>query len=354
MRKGTLSLASLFLLSISTISNAGSLTVANSNLEMGGGVTTAYFYVTNVGEEPNDKFTVTNLDFDLKSNISSEITFEAGLGSSHLPDLLTPFDEVEFEVEFAWVDIELTEKFSVSAGKLLTNIGYELFDTFNNPNYHYGLVWYGQPVNYPGVRFTYNIDEDVQIYGEYNHDTSGKFVGITPKDAAAAGIIGSIGNFNFALNYFDYAGTKNIADIVLATQIANFDVALNADYQWLDDGAKDTLKALGATDVEDYAYGIALYLIPHVTEHIVVPVRIEYVYDGQSTNGTTVIDEGIYGISGDNAWSFTITPTWHPTKNTYFRGEFAYVVTDEKGFENENGEEKDNRTLVGVEAGFLF
>ncbi len=342
------------LISVSS-SLAGSITVANSNIEMAGGITAAYFYMTNVGEEPNDQFTVTNLDFDMFSRINSVITFEAGLGSAHLPDLIEPISEAEFELEFAFLDIKLTDKFSVSAGKLLTNVGYELFDTFNNPNYHYGIVWYGEPVFYPGVRFTYDIDEDIQIYGEYNQDSSGVIQGITPKDAVATGIIGSLDGIKFAINYFDYANTKNLANLVLATQIANFDIALNVDYQWLDDGAKEAIKNAGATDVEDYGYGIALYLIPHITKHITVPVRIEYAYDGKSTDASgNTVNEGIYGIAGDNAWTFTITPTWSPTKNTYVRGEFAYIVTDEKGFENEDGEEKDNRTFVGVETGFLF
>jgi hypothetical protein len=340
---------------ITSLSNAGTITVANSDIEMRGGITTSYFYMTNIGEEPKDQFTVTNLDFDLASRITSQITFEAGLGSAHLPDLLEPISEAEFEVEFAWLDIELTEKLSITAGKLLTNVGYELFDTFNNPNYHYGLVWWGQPVKYSGARITYNIDEDVQIYAEYNQDKAGTIANITPKDAAAAGIITSIGDLNIALNYFDYAGTKNLVDLVLTTQVANFDVALNIDYQWLDDGAKDAIKSAGAVDVEDYGYGIALYLIPHITENITVPFRVEYVYDGKSVDSTGhTIDEGIYGIAGDTAWSFTITPTWSPTKNTYIRGEFAYVVTDEKGFENEDMEEKDNRSFVGVELGFIF
>ncbi|NPA53558.1 MAG: outer membrane beta-barrel protein [Aquificae bacterium] len=353
MRKLKL-IAAATLVSFSLV-NAGSLKVLNSDVEMAGGITASYFYMDNVGEEPKDQFSVTNLDFDLSSNFNSYIRFEAGLGAAHLPDLLEPVSEAEFEVEFAWLEIQISENSVISAGKLLTNVGYELFDTFNNPNYHYGLVWWGQPVNYAGARFTYSLDEDIQFYAEYNHDTAGAVAGITPRDAAATGIIGSIGNFNFALNYFDYANTKNLVDVVFATQVANFDVALNIDYQWLDDGPKDSLKTLGAKDVEDYGYGVALYLIPHVTDKIIVPVRIEFVYDGKTVNQNgEVIDEGIYGIAGDDAWSFTITPTWAPTKNTYIRGEFAYVVTDEKGFENEDGEEEDNRSFVGVELGFLF
>ncbi len=335
--------------------NAGSISVANSDIEMTGGITAAYFYMTNIGEEPNDQFTVTNFDFDLSSNINSVISFEAGIGSAHLPDLMSPIGESDFEVEFAWVDIELSEDSNVSAGKLLTNVGYELFDTFNNPNYHYGLVWWGQPVHYPGVRLTYNIDEDVQFYAEYNHDSSGSIKGIKPEDAIAAGIIGSLGSLNIAVNYFDYMGTKNLLDLVLTTHIADFDVALNIDYQWLDDGAKAKIKDAGSVDTEDKAYGIAFYLTTHVSDTVSVPVRIEYVYDGESKDGAgNTVDKGIYGISGDNAWSFTITPTWHPLKNTYVRGEFAYVVMDKKGFENDKGEEKDNRSFFGVELGFIF
>ncbi len=328
--KKFLLLAAVGLLTFSA-ANAGSITVANSDIEMSGGVTAAYFYTTNIGKNANnDYFSVTNFDIDLTAKVNSAITFEAGIGEAILPDLLDPKPSAEgFEVEYAYVNIAPVDNLTISAGKLLTNVGYELYDTFNNPNYHYGLVWWGQPVTYPGARLTYTVMEGMDVYAEYTQDGT---------DSFAVGSLGSFNGIDYAISYFDYAASKNLVDLVLSTEIAGIQVALNADYQWLDDSAKEGGK-------DDSAWGAALYVIPNITDTVSVPVRIEYISEGNSE---------IYGVAGDNAWSFTITPTWKPTKNTYLRAEIAYVNTDEKGFTDDDGSNKDNRVSAGIEAGFLF
>ena len=105
----------------------------------------------------------------------------------------------------------------------------------------------------------------------------------------------------------------------------------------------DTAKTPGN---DDSAYGIALYLSTKI-DVFEIPVRIEYVNDGTSE---------IYSVAGNDAWTFTITPTWRPTQNTFLRAEFAYISTDKKGFPDDNGvlNQKDSRTVMGVEAGFVF
>jgi len=331
---------------------AGTLKVANSDIEMSGGVTAGYFYTTNSDVE--DYFTVPTFAIDLTTEAHSVIGFTAGFGLTKHPALLDPNPHGEFEVEYAWVSIRPVEGLTIDAGKLLTNIGYELYHTYENKNYTYGLVWWAQPVNYPGARITYSITENVDVYAEYSHDTAGSIFAITPSDAFAIGSLGSFGIVDYAISYLDYNRSKNLIDLVLSTEYEGIEVGLNFDYQWMDDTAKQSLQNAGATSIDDTAYGIALYLSTKV-DVFELPVRIEYVNDGSATDSAgNIVCDGIYGVAGDSAWSFTITPTYRPSTNTYVRAEFAYVSTDDKGFVDKSGNLKDNRTFVGVEAGFIF
>ncbi|NPA16248.1 outer membrane beta-barrel protein [Persephonella sp.] len=353
--KKVMGLAAAGLLAAGTAS-AGTLTVANSDMTMGGGVTAGYFYVTNNGAGQNtDYFTVSNFVIDLKGK-SGIISYKASFGSVVQPDLLegTLSKSSSFGLSYGWVTISPVEGLSIDAGKLTTNIGYELYHTYDNKNYTFGLVWWGQPVTYPGARVNYSVADGVDVYAEYTQDTAGSVFTVSPTDAYAVGVIGSMENVSYAVSYFDYNKTKNLIDVVLSTEIEGFELGLNFDYQWMDDTAKKALQNAGATSIDDTAYGIALYVSTKV-DVFELPVRIEYVNDGSATDAAgNVVCDGIYGVAGDSAWSFTVTPTYRPSANTYVRAEFAYVSTDKKGFSDDKGNAKDSRTVIGVEAGFLF
>ncbi|WP_457643216.1 outer membrane beta-barrel protein [Persephonella sp.] len=312
---------------------AGTLTVANSDMKMGGGVTAGYFYVTNNGPD-NDYFTVSNFVVDLKGK-SGIISYKASFGSVVQPDLLdypSVSSSASFKLSYGWVTIAPVEGLSIEAGKLVTNIGYELYHTYDNKNYMFGLVWWGQPVTYPGARVNYSVMDGVDVYAEYTQGHG------SANDAFAVGSLGSLGGVDYAVSYFDYSAWKNLIDVVLSTEVEGIEFGVNADYQWLDDAAK-------SAGQDDTAYGIALYLSTKV-DVFELPVRIEYINEGTS---------GIYGVAGDRAWSFTVTPTYRPSSNTYVRAEFAYVNSDKKGtFVDDKGNAKDSRTVIGVEAGFLF
>ena len=329
MKKLVGTLAAAGFLAVSA--TAGTINVANSDIEMEGGVSAGYFYTSNIGSSNTDYFTVSSFAVDLKAE-AKPIGFTAGFGASGQPDLLdtTQPPTANFEVEYAWLTIKPIEGLTLDAGKLTTNIGYELYHTYDNPNYNFGLVWYGQPFVYPGARATYTVADGINVYAEYDQDT---------KDAFAVGSIGSLGNIDYAVSYFDYAKGRNLVDVVLSTNAGGIDIGLNADYQWLDSSKKQAGK-------DSSAFGIALYITPSLSKTISVPVRIEYINQGTSD----IYDSGI----GKNAKSFTITPTWKPTENTYLRAEFAYVSTDAKYFTDRKGNQKSSRTIVGVEAGFSF
>ena len=215
---------------------------------------------------------------------------------------------------------------SVDAGVLTTNVGYELADTYSNPNITFGAIWNAQPFIYPGVRVTVSPLENVNLYAEYNQESN--------SDNFAVGALGELNDISFGLTYYDYRAYKNLIDVVLSYSIGMLDLGLNADYQWLDDSAK-------TPGQDDSAYGIALYLTP-TFGRLSVPVRLEYFDEGTS---------GIYFDGADKGYTATITPTFKPTENSFIRAEVAYVSTDKKVFKNGT---KDNKTTFAVELGFTF
>ncbi|WP_457623703.1 outer membrane beta-barrel protein [Persephonella sp.] len=316
---------------------AGSLTVANSNIEMSGAVTAGYFYVTNEGAgKNNDYFTVSNFSVGLKSKDKGFIGFVSYFGDNTWDGLLGRTKN-KFKVKYAWLSINPMKGLTIDAGILTTNIGYELYHSYQNLNYTFGMVWNAQPVTYPGARVTYSVAEGIDVYAEYNQDTT-----FGQDDSFALGSIGSVGGIDYAVSYYDGNATRNLIDVVLSYALAGTDVGLNLDYHWLDDAMKTAGK-------DDTAYGVALFINPAVAPNVTVPVRVEYINQGTSD---------IYAYDGksigESAYSVTVTPTYKPTDNTYIRCEFAYVTTDKAVFADDKGNSKDSKTFVGFEAGFMF
>ena len=68
-----------------------------------------------------------------------------------------------------------------------------------------------------------------------------------------------------------------------------------------------------------------------------------------------MIGSGIYLTGEGSTWSFTITPTWKPTKNTFARVEATYVKAKEDIFiKDDNSDVKDSNYSLAFETGFLF
>ena len=327
-----LRLATAGLIAVGT-AKAGELKTANSDINVRGGILAGYFYANNVGNNNNDYFDVSNVSVDFYSD-AKPIGFNASFGYINQTTLLNPIPDsnTTVDIDFAWVSIVPIDGLTIDAGKILTNVGYELYDQYDNKHHFYGLVWNAQPVAYAGARATYSVMEGLDVYAEYDQNA------LNTGDAYAVGALGSVNNVSFAVNYFDEAAGNNMVDLVLSTDLELAEVGLNLDYIWLDDTAK-------TPGNDDSAYGLAIYASVPATETVEIPVRLEYVNDGTS---------GIYGVAGDDAWTFTVSPTWRPTKNTFARAELAYITTDKKGFTDDSGSAKDNRVLAGVELGFTF
>ncbi len=219
---------------------------------------------------------------------------------------------------WGYVDFKPFDTLSISAGMLTTNFGYEIADTYSNPNATFGAIWNAQPFIYPGVRLTFSPMDGMNLYAESNQEYG--------TNNFAVGFLGSLGAITLNLQYYDYENNKNLVDLVFGYSLGIIDIGLNADYQMLDGQSGS-------------AYGVALYLIPNLGS-ITAPVRLEY-FDSGKTN--------IY--TGGSGTSVTITPTYRVAENGFIRLEASYITTSDKVFQNGTANAK---TTVGFEAGLTF
>ena len=339
--------------------------VSSVPIEIYGGVSGGYFWTNNTvnSSDKDDRIQLSNGIIGFKGGLEGNISlkFDLAIGTLLIPSLWDGGQGNPLSYEFssgfvssdgfgiAWgyTSLEPVKGISVDAGVLTTNLGYEVANTYVNPNITLGVVWYAQPVIYEGIRANLYLNELVGIpfsfYIEYNQEFNG--------DNFAAGTSINILNTDVAINYFDYTNRndgldKNLIDIVFNLSVPFAQIGVNFDYHWWDDKTKKNFKNENK-DYDDSAWGLALYVVPELSlakGKLTFLIRFEYFDEGKS---------GIYsGAVGtdNNGWSFTITPTYKPAENTFIRFEYAYLSTDKKVINNTD----DNKTTVAIEFVFTF
>ncbi len=362
MRKYVVALSSLLFIGGLVAAEEKKFSVVSSvPITLYGGASGAYFWTNNTGtsSDEDDKLQISNGIIGFSGEFGNEIKlgFDIAVGAVLVPtvwdggqgDPLSfsfsngSVSNNDFGLIWGYASFKPFRGVSVDAGVLPTNVGYEVANTYANPNITLGMIWVAQPVIYEGARISLDLKElanvPVGFYAEYNQEYNGDNFGV----GVSFGLpnLGMIEDISVALNYFDYnnvATSRNLIDLVVGVSLPFADLGLNFDYHWLDDSAKQPNR-------DDNAYGVALYVAPKFTlaqGQLTFPIRIEYFDEGTS---------GIYTGCGrdNNGWTFTITPTYKPTPNTYVRAEYAYITTDQNVI---NGD--DNKSTVALEIGFTF
>ena len=337
MRKLSLALGTSLIVAGSGLAEDKTFKVSSSlDLKIGGALTGGYMATNN---PDMDSFVVTNFLVNLQGSQKGnfDVGFDIAVGGLAQPTLwnggMSPpqsFNYTTYAMDnpatglvWSYITLKPAPVLSIDVGLLPTNVGYEVANTYSNPNITLGTVWFAQPVIYPAVRATVNAG-GIDLYAEYNQEFGG--------DNIALGSLGQIGPLGYAVSYYDYKDNKNLLDLVGSFSLGMIDLGVNFDYQWLDDR--------GTT--RGYAYGVALYLIPNLGD-IKVPLRLEYFDEG---------DTQIYsGTSAKNGSSITITPTYKPTKNSFVRGEVAYMTVGDYIFD---GGKDYRKTTLGLEIGVTF
>ncbi|WP_457642664.1 outer membrane beta-barrel protein [Persephonella sp.] len=389
--KKVLSLAAAGLLAAGA-AQAGTLTVANSDITLYGGVSASYDWqssdhIAGGSGFNKDNFHVSTFAIGLmkKADANSPIGFNAAFASFQVPTVLASSRVVNtppliasgststFAPWLAYVTIAPVEGLSIDAGLLWNKFG-EAPLTILNRHYTRGILFTGHPVLYAGARANYDAGI-AQVYVGYNQGgglrqkdtviTAGR-VGFNTKDAVEAGIVFNLSDFvgfgsKVSLHTYNEAKGRDLYVLCTKVDLGLVKAGLEFDYTTLDDEA-DRSNATASraqfgpdSGADSSAWGIALNLdfdfLNAQIANVTVPIRIEYVDNGDSTD---MWGSGIYLTGKKSAWSFTITPTYKPTKNTFARVEASYISTDQKVFNDDKGSEKDNRTVLAFEAGFLF
>ncbi len=309
----------------------GTITTA-TDLKLGGGMTAGYFYTNNTGSSNEDNYQVSDFILELSAEPTEGVGFVGALGTMAAITVTdggvgnTPYAN---DFQYGWLTVTPAEGITIEAGKLATRVGYEVAPSYGNAHATIAALWGGQPVYYPGVRLSYDASDSLGFYVEANNDELG-----TAKSASAVGVGGNVSGLDYSVSYYRYNGYKDLVDVIVATEIAGMPVAANIDYHMLEEAP--------APGADDTAYGVALYVTPTIGA-VEVPVRVEFLNDGTS---------GVFGV--DSATTFTITPTYRYTENSFVRAELSYVSSDNKIFSDDKGVAEDTKTSFAVQAGFTF
>lgn len=378
--KKVVGLAAAGLLAVSA-ANAGQITVANTDLTVLGGVSAGYNVQNNDhllrgGGFGKDAFSVNNFIVALaKPAEVGGIGFVAAFGSWEAPtvvassnvvngenilfgiglDLVGHGKTTDFKPWKAYVTYKPIQGLSLDAGLLWANFGEKPVTIFN-PHITRGVLFTANPALFAGARATYDAGIAKVYVG------TGK-VGaqllkplydlfVNPKSYVEAGITGNLKQFglpvDLGLHTYNEAGGRDIYALTLGGDYGIVTAGLEVDYFKSDDNLK-----VNAGDTDSSAWGTALCVNVKPVAGIQIPVRVEY-----ADNNDTSLIPTIAPVPDNKVWTFTITPTYNPTKNTFLRAELSYAKSDEVGgvsiFVDSNGNSKSSRTTGAVELGFLF
>jgi len=399
--KKVVGLAAAGLLAVSA-ANAGQITVANTDITLFGGVSASYNAQNNdhaIAKTPfsKDSFSVNNVIVGLtKPAQDGGIGFTAAFGSFEAPTVVASAKVVngenvtgkelvgygkttKFQPWLAFVTYKPVAGLSLDAGLLWTNFG-ERPVTILNPHITRGVLFTANPVLLTGARGTYDAGVakvyvgagkagDYQLMGPVYKNV----VGNNYSNYIEAGVTSNLKQFGLpvdvGLHTYNENGNRDIYALTVGGDLGIVSLGLEVDYFKADDGLKKAWNTkTGATSSN--AWGAALCANVKPVAGVQVPVRIEYA-DNKDTiliptiaaaslnpiiSGTTIY------LAPKKVWTFTITPTYNPTKNTFLRAEISYAKASGNAFNgtsgylfvNDKGEAKTSRTTGAVELGFLF
>ncbi len=251
-----------------------------------------------------------------------------------------PITDVENKVviDEAYAEAKLSF-LKIQAGRLLTNIGGEAPYTFQNINIQRGLVWNGEPVFYNGVRVSAELGMFSLYAGANDRDTH------DGKNAFEGGVgvklpFKTSASFNVLIPDRSDENPTRVYNLTVNTEWFEFmPITLYVDY-------------LDTPQRGENAQSIGVALLAEIKplEKFSVGTRVEYVNnDGDGDN---------YGIgTGNNAWTFTITPKYQFNKYLYMRAEASYVKLGHDHYRKKDDNPNDltdTEFRLAAEIGFVF
>jgi len=207
---------------------------------------------------------------------------------------------------------------SVTAGRMDTPIGYEVLEPWGNANISRSMAWGMQPINHDGVTVSSSTSGLDIMLGVVN--------GVGPGNDGddEKGLLGSVGgaagNVDFSLSgLFSEEGDVvdvTILNLILSTELAGMDVALEANLTELDPDV--------GTDVE--VNSLVFYAGTDLG-NTSLDARLEFVD----------VDDAVGG--DDELWGLTITAGWELADGVGFRLEYRHDSSDNDIYADGSGSE---------------
>lgn len=246
----------------------------------------------------------------------------------------------------------------IKVGSFTTIIGYEVFESPNNPNWSRSFGWQLEPTQHTGVLASYTVCEGFSISGGVANTW---FAGLNPKPWNAGRAESQktyLGSFTITLpesmgflkGASLYAGvvdgfagntretTSLFAGASVPTPLEGVAVGLAYDYRF--NGFNQV------TPGSNWAYALAGYLSWQTTEKLRLNGRIDYT---QGSDGTWYLGGGNYGTQNELI-SYTLTADYFLWANVITRGEvrWDHAMDGTKPFGGVSGPGGDKNALTAA------
>ena len=253
-------------------------------------------------------------------------------------------------VPLAYLKLQLSDTFSVEAGKLPTLFGAEYTFTTENMNIERGLLWNLEPAISRGIQANYAsgpLSASVSLNDGYYSNKYNWVSGLVSYafDAkntlafAGGGNVGTSGTSTFATS--PVLNNSEIYDLMYTYTSAPWLINPYLQYQRV-----DRINSLGIASGSEWGLGLlATYTL---SEHWSLSGRGEY----ETSSGAQSF---LYGPKS-KAWSLTITPTWQ-NKLFFIRGDLSYTGLSDQAFgfgTTGTTGTKDDQFRALLETGIVF
>jgi len=313
---------------------AGTLKVDNQDITLGGGAAAGVYTSSNNDTgSPSTNPLLSEFLVEISSDAKpGGLGFVGGFGNLSQLKVVTGTmyqTTPDNKLQYGSVSYMPVKGLKLEVGRIATNVGYELANTMNNAAITIAGLWGEQPVFYNGARLSYDMG-GTTLYVDGVKDSD---FFPTTTTAYAAGILGSAGSIDYAVNDLNYQDQRNIFDVVASSTVGGVNLGVNIDYTTLN--SKVTVSGQDSS-----ALGVGFYVAPKFGM-IDLPIRIEYMDGG--TSGV------YYGMKTGE--TFTITPTYNISKSMYVRAEVSFVTSDQKIYKNGT---ESSKTSGAFQMGYRF
>lgn len=328
------------------------------------------------------------LNFGLDARVTRARTnFQPGVAS----------DEMDFQELYAEYILPVGNGLKIQAGKMNTLIGYEVIQSWENPNFSRTFMFgLGQAFTTTGIRMTYTFNPVVTasiglINGWDNVDDNNKgksfewLVALTPHERFGINFYGSYGpeqsnNQGGSAGCVvavgvnggcDASAKRTVVGSIITAKVTDKDTVVLEPYYGNEENASGTSKARNAR-----WNGLGAYLIHDFSDQWSVRLRGEIFEDAGGTRVCTGAALGtapasIAGVPGgwntcaagafqggastgaQTLWETTYTLQYKPTPNLITRAEFRYDKSNRNIFLNGN-DPTNNQETLSFQVVYLF